>query len=97
MNPVLLKPECERGAQVIVQGRRAATMSARDYMAARGRFCRPSSTAMTGWPPKPIIMLVEGAGSPAEINLRQGDLANMGFAAAVGIPVVLSATSIAAA
>ena len=89
MNPVLLKPESETGAQVIVQGRRFATMRARDY-AARKRELLPAvmeSFAIVGR--SADIVLVEGAGSPAEINLRAGDIANMGFAEAAGVPVVL--------
>ena len=90
MNPVLLKPESERGAQVIVQGRRMATVAARDYAALKptlmprvlDSFHRLAATA--------DLVLVEGAGSPAEINLRAGDIANMGFAAAAGVPVVLA-------
>jgi adenosylcobyric acid synthase len=90
MNPVLLKPESERGAQVIVQGRRVATVAARDYASLKPTlmprvlesFYRLSATA--------DLILVEGAGSPAEINLRCGDIANMGFAEAAGVPVVLA-------
>ncbi len=89
MNPVLLKPESEIGAQVIVQGRRFGTMRAREYgsrkaellpfvLESYARLCREAD-----------IVLVEGAGSPAEINLRAGDIANMGFAEAAGLPVVL--------
>ncbi len=89
MNPVLLKPESERGAQIVVQGRRWRTASARDYLAlkpqllaaARESFARLAATA--------DLVIVEGAGSPAEINLRAGDIANMGFAEAAGLPVVL--------
>jgi adenosylcobyric acid synthase len=90
MNPVLLKPETDRGAQVILRGRRLATVRARDYSALKPRllaevvesFRRLSATA--------DLVLVEGAGSPAEINLRAGDLANMGFAEAAGLPVILA-------
>lgn len=89
MNPVLLKPETDRGAQVVVLGQRVATLLARDYAARkpewlaaiRASFARLSATA--------DIVLVEGAGSPAETNLRAGDIANMGFAEAENIPVVL--------
>ena len=90
MNPVLLKPETDRGAQVIVQGQRLATVAARDYAALKpallphvlDSFRRLAATA--------DLILVEGAGSPAEINLRAGDIANMGFAEAAGVPVVIA-------
>ncbi len=89
MNPVLLKPESETGAQVIVQGQRLTTARARDYAklkptllaATLDSFARISKTA--------DIVIIEGAGSPAEINLRQGDIANMGFAEAADLPVIL--------
>lgn len=89
MNPVLLKPESETGAQVILQGQRFATLRARDYAKAKPQllsavlesFHRLSATA--------DLIIVEGAGSPAEINLRAGDIANMGFAEAACMPVVL--------
>ncbi|MGX0903584.1 adenosylcobyric acid synthase [Roseovarius sp. MBR-79] len=89
MNPVLLKPEGARGAQVIVQGHPVGSLGARDYTHEKPRllgavldsFHRLSRTA--------DLVLVEGAGSPAEINLRAGDIANMGFARAAGVPVVL--------
>ncbi|WP_111537480.1 cobyric acid synthase [Palleronia aestuarii] len=89
MNPVLLKPESDEGAQVIVQGARMGTLRARDYGTQKATllprvvesFHRLSRTA--------DLILVEGAGSPAEINLRVGDIANMGFAEALDIPVIL--------
>jgi adenosylcobyric acid synthase len=89
MNPVLLKPQSEIGAQVVVQGQIFATAQARDYQALKpallpavlGSFQRISDGAG--------LVLVEGAGSPAEVNLRAGDIANMGFATAADVPVVL--------
>jgi adenosylcobyric acid synthase len=89
MNPVLLKPESETGAQVIVQGKRVGSLRAMDYgtrkatllPAVLDSFARVSAGA--------DIVLVEGAGSPAEINLRAGDIANMGFALAAQVPVAL--------
>ncbi|SHI48414.1 adenosylcobyric acid synthase (glutamine-hydrolysing) [Palleronia salina] len=89
MNPVLLKPESEQGAQVIVQGHRVGTMRAREYGSRKAElmprvlesFHRLAATA--------DLVVVEGAGSPAEVNLRAGDIANMGFAEAAGVPVVL--------
>ncbi len=89
MNPVLLKPESERGAQVVVQGRRRATMAAREYFARRERFLPMVMESLKRLCRRADLIIVEGAGSPAEINLREGDIANMGFAAAADAPVVL--------
>ncbi|MBB3929411.1 adenosylcobyric acid synthase [Kaistia hirudinis] len=89
MNPVLLKPESETGSQVIVQGRRFATMRAREY-GSRKRELLPAVLESFAIISKDAdIILVEGAGSPAEVNLRAGDIANMGFAEAADLPVVL--------
>lgn len=89
MNPVLLKPESEIGAQVIVQGRRFATLRARDYARAKPQLLAPTLESFHRLATTADLVLVEGAGSPAEINLRAGDIANMGFAEAAGVPVVL--------
>lgn len=89
MNPILLKPETERGAQVIVQGRRHATMTARDYFANRGQFLPAILDSFAKLASGADLIIVEGAGSPAEVNLRDGDLANMGFAAAANVPALL--------
>ncbi len=89
MNPLLLKPETERGAQVIVQGRRHATMTARDYFANRGQFLPTILDSFRKLAGEADLIIIEGAGSPAETNLRDGDLANMGFAAAADIPALL--------
>jgi adenosylcobyric acid synthase len=89
MNPVLLKPETTTGAQVIVQGRRHASMGARQYFAARGQFMPPVLDSFRRLARESDLVIVEGAGSPAEVNLRHGDLANMGFAHAAGVPAVL--------
>ena len=89
MNPVLLKPQSEGGAQIIVDGRVWGSATAAEYrnlapsllprvLAAFGRLAEAAD-----------LVLVEGAGSPAEINLRAGDIANMGFAEAADVPVVL--------
>ncbi|MFC4170221.1 cobyric acid synthase [Teichococcus aestuarii] len=89
MNPVLLKPQSEIGAQVVVQGRVHATARARDYQAMKPAllpFVLDSFARLRG---EADIVLVEGAGSASEINLRRGDIANMGFARATGTPVVL--------
>lgn len=89
MNPILLKPESERGSQVIVQGKRAQTLSARDYFATRKAYLPAILQSFDTLRKQADLMIVEGAGSPAEINLREGDLANMGFAAAADIPALL--------
>ena len=89
MNPVLLKPESEVGSQVIVQGRRIATVKARDYAALKPSLMAPVLDSFARLKAAHDLVIVEGAGSPAEVNLRSGDIANMGFAAAAGVPVVL--------
>jgi adenosylcobyric acid synthase len=89
MNPVLLKPESETGAQVVVQGKRFATMRAAEYARRKAELLPAvlDSFARTG--AGMDLVLVEGAGSPAEVNLRAGDIANMGFAEAADVPVML--------
>ncbi len=89
MNPVLLKPETDIGAQVVVQGRRVATLKAREYTAYKPRLLAPALDSYRRLAAEADLVLVEGAGSPAEVNLRAGDIANMGFAHAAGLPVVL--------
>jgi adenosylcobyric acid synthase len=89
MNPVLLKPQSERGAQVIVEGRIFATASAREYQALKPTLLPRVLDAFARLACVADIVLVEGAGSPAEVNLRVGDIANMGFAEAADVPVAL--------
>ncbi len=89
MNPVLLKPETDVGAQIIVQGRRVGTMRARDYGAMKAKLIGPVMESYERIAEGRDLVLIEGAGSPAEINLRAGDIANMGFAEAAGCPVLL--------
>ncbi|WP_102107855.1 cobyric acid synthase [Oceaniglobus roseus] len=89
MNPVLLKPETDTGAQVILRGRRFATLRAREYGARKHELLPVVLDSFRTLAATADIVLVEGAGSPAEINLRAGDIANMGFAEAAGLPVVL--------
>ena len=89
MNPVLLKPETETGAQVVVQGRRLATVRARDYGALRPQLLPKVLESFRRLCRGADLVLVEGAGSPAETNLRAGDIANMGFAEAADLSVVL--------
>ena len=89
MNPVLLKPESEVGSQVIVQGQRLATVKARDYAALKPSLMDPVLDSFNRLKLQYDLVIVEGAGSPAEVNLRAGDIANMGFACAADVPVVL--------
>ncbi len=89
MNPILLKPETDTGAQVIVQGQRAGTMRARDYRKDKSRLLSAALESFDRLCADADLVLVEGAGSPAETNLRAGDIANMGFACATDIPVIL--------
>ncbi len=90
MNPVLLKPETDTGAQVIVQGKRRGTLRARDYGARKAELMPAVLDSFVRLSRDADLVLVEGAGSPAEINLRAGDIANMGFAEAAEVPVVLA-------
>jgi len=89
MNPVLLKPESETGAQVVVNGRRLTTVRARDYAALKPQLLQAVTDSFARLNSAADLVIVEGAGSPAEVNLRKGDIANMGFARATGTPVVL--------
>lgn len=89
MNPVLLKPQSEVGAQVVVRGRVRGNAKAREYQAMRGELLQVVLDSYRHLAAEADIVLVEGAGSAAEVNLRPGDIANMGFATAAGVPVVL--------
>ncbi|MDO6585997.1 cobyric acid synthase [Salipiger sp. 1_MG-2023] len=91
MNAVLLKPQTDTGAQIIVQGKRIATAEARDYAAQRPRLMTAVLDSFRRLSQRHDLVIVEGAGSPAEINLRPRDIANMGFARAANVPVVLAA------
>ncbi|MBX7277778.1 cobyric acid synthase [Pseudomonas sp. ERGC3:05] len=91
MNPVLLKPNSDTGSQVIIHGRAVTTMNAvayHDYKAIAMQAVLASHARLSDAYP---VVMVEGAGSPAEINLRANDIANMGFAEAVDCPVLLIA------
>ena len=90
MNPVLLKPESETGAQVIVQGKRLTTVKARDYAALKPQLMAPVLDSFRRLQAQADLVIVEGAGSPAEVNLRANDIANMGFARAADVPVILT-------
>jgi len=91
MNPVLLKPNSDTGAQVIIRGRAIGNMEALEYhhykSTARAAVLQSHARLSSQY----RVVVVEGAGSPAEINLRAGDIANMGFAEAVDCPVILIA------
>jgi len=89
MNPVLLKPQTEHGAQVVVQGKVHGTAAARDYQALKASLLPAVLDSFARVGAGADLVLVEGAGSPAEVNLRAGDIANMGFAEAADVPVVL--------
>lgn len=89
MNPILLKPETDIGAQVVVRGKRLMTVKAREYSALKPTLMPAVLESFERLRARFDLVLVEGAGSPAEINLRAGDIANMGFAQAAKVPVVL--------
>jgi adenosylcobyric acid synthase len=90
MNPVLLKPETETGAQVVLQGRRLTHAGARDYAGLKPQLLAGVLESFARIGDGAELVLVEGAGSPAEVNLRAGDIANMGFASTARVPVVLA-------
>ena len=89
MNPVLLKPESETGSQVIVQGKRFGSMRAREYGSHKAELLPRVLESFDTIGRDADLVIVEGAGSPAEVNLRAGDIANMGFAVAADVPVVM--------
>ena len=89
MNPVLLKPQTDVGAQLVVRGRMAGARSARDYQGGKAALLGVVLDSYRRLAAEADLVIVEGAGSPAEINLRAGDIANMGFARAAAVPVVL--------
>ncbi len=89
MNPVLLKPETDTGAQIIVQGQRFGSMRAREYGTHKASLMPPVLDSFAKIGEDADLVIVEGAGSPAEVNLRAGDIANMGFATAANVPVVM--------
>ena len=89
MNPLLLKPEGDRRAQVVLNGKALRSEEAAAYMANRGSLLPIVIEAFDRLRSAHELVIVEGAGSPAEVNLRKGDIANMGFARATDVPVVL--------
>lgn len=90
MNPVLLKPETDIGAQVVVQGKRLTAVKAREYAKLKPQLMASVLESFNRLKASHDLVLVEGAGSPAEVNLRAGDIANMGFACAADVPVILA-------
>lgn len=88
-NPVLLKPGSDRTSQLVVRGRPAGNVSAADYHAHRDRLAGVVAEELAGLRADFDAVICEGAGSPAEINLRSTDLANMGLARAANLPVVV--------
>jgi len=89
MNPVLLKPQSETGAQIIVQGRMAGSAGARDFQTKKRDLMPAVLDSFARLKADADLVLVEGAGSASEINLRANDIANIGFARAADVPVVL--------
>ncbi|GGD81573.1 cobyric acid synthase [Croceicoccus mobilis] len=89
MNPVLLKPQADRTSQMVVHGRVRGTLGSAMFRQARGALLGDVMESYARLSARCDLVVVEGAGSPAEINLRAGDIANMGFARAAGVPVVL--------
>lgn len=89
MNPVLLKPQTDRAAQVVLQGKALTTMEAIDYMAIRASLMGAVMQSFYRLADAHDLVLVEGAGSPAEVNLRDRDIANMGFARRANVPVCM--------
>src|SRR5215472_15954916 len=89
MNPVLLKPQSEVGAQVVVQGKVFGNARAREYQSLKPKLLAAVLESFSRLAQEVDLVLVEGAGSASEINLRAGDIANFGFAQAAGAPVIL--------
>jgi len=89
-NPVLIKPQSDMSAQIVVHGTALDTISARDYMTKqRGSLMQPVLESFHRLASTHDLILIEGAGSPAEVNLRERDIANMGFACEINAPVSL--------
>jgi adenosylcobyric acid synthase len=89
MNPVLLKPQSETGAQVVIQGKVWGNAKAAAWQSLKTTFLPRALESFEAVSEGADLVLIEGAGSPAEANLRAGDIANMGFAEAADLPVVL--------
>ncbi|GAA0461968.1 cobyric acid synthase [Sphingomonas molluscorum] len=89
MNPVLLKPQGDRTSQLVVRGQVRGILRAAQWRQGREGLLDEVLASYRRLQAEADIVVIEGAGSPAEINLRAGDIANMGFARAAGVPVVL--------
>ena len=89
MNPILLKPQSEVGSQVVVHGKVVGAARAREYQALKPKLMNAVLDSYARMRTDADLVLVEGAGSAAELNLREGDIANMGFAHAANCPVLL--------
>lgn len=89
MNPVLLKPQSNVGSQVVVQGKVIGQMKARSYTEKKPQLLDAVMQSYAWVKDKVDLVIVEGAGSASEVNLRAGDIANMGFAQAAQLPVIL--------
>ncbi len=90
MNPILLKPTNDVGSQIIVNGEVWGQMSARDYFAVKKQLMPEVMKAFESLSAENDIIVIEGAGSPAEINLKEEDIVNMGMAKAARAPVLLA-------
>jgi adenosylcobyric acid synthase len=89
MNPVLLKPQSQIGAQIVVQGKVFGTAKAAEYMGMKQKLLPHVLESFERMKAEADLVLVEGAGSASEVNLRRYDIANMGFARAADVPVVI--------
>ena len=89
MNPVLLKPQADRTSQLVVHGEVRGTLGSANFREARRSLLPEVLASYRRLEARCDLVVVEGAGSPAEINLRAGDIANMGFAREAAVPVVL--------
>ena len=89
LSPVLLKPQMDRGSRVVVRGRPVGMLHASDYRAGRARLMNAVMASFARLVAEFDLVIVEGAGSPGEVNLRAGDIANMGFARRAEVPACL--------
>jgi adenosylcobyric acid synthase len=89
MNPVLLKPQCNNGAQIVLRGKVIGQSRAQEYQALKRKLLPAVLGSFAALCEEVDLVLVEGAGSASEVNLRENDIANMGFARAAAVPVVL--------
>ncbi|MBX2805993.1 MAG: cobyric acid synthase [Hyphomicrobiales bacterium] len=90
MNPVLLKPEADAQSQIIVQGKRFGRLASREFGKRKPELLPRILESFDRLSAEADLVVIEGAGSPAEVNLRAGDIANMGFAEAADVPVILA-------